>query len=321
MNIGSLELEGRTVLAPLAGVTNLPFRLIVKECGCALVCSEMVSAKGLLHDSGKTYQLLKTTRREAPLSVQIFGADPGAMAEAAGIIQETGGAAVLDINFGCSVRKVVKQGAGVALMRDIRLAEKVVRAVRKAITIPFMIKIRSGWDSSGCQAFEIARMAQDAGVDAIAFHPRTASQGFKGRADWDLIRRLKQELSIPLIGNGDINTPEDGARMAAETGCDAVMVGRAAMGNPFIFSGIEALFNGELPISPSRSDIFRVMEKLINYYVDYFGETIACKMMRGRLTWFVKGLPGCGRFRRQLTEISTREEALGLIREYEAGLL
>ena len=320
MKIGSLELPGHTVLAPLAGITNLPFRRMVKECGCSLVCSEMVSAKGLLYDSTKTYQLLDTIREERPLLVQIFGADPEAMAQAARVIQARGGADILDINFGCSVKKVVKQGAGVALMKEPEVAEKVIRAVRKAISIPFTIKIRSGWDQSGTQAFEIACMAQDNGVDAIAFHPRSAAQGFRGRADWKLIGQLKKKLAIPLIGNGDILTPQDGAKMMAETGCDAVMVGRAAMGNPFIFAGIEALLKGESPELSLISAQFRVMEHLVNSYVDYFGEAVACKMMRGRLTWFVKGMPGCSRFRRDLTTISTREEALKLIGEYELGL-
>ncbi len=321
MRIGDLEIKGRTVLAPLAGITNLPFRSIAKRCGCALVCSEMVSAKGLEFNSEKTVQLLRTDPGERPVSVQIFGAEALSMANAARWIAERNGADIIDINFGCSVKKVAKTGAGVALMKDMDNARAIVRAVRRAVSIPFTIKIRSGWEPSACQAFDIARMAEDNGVDAIAVHPRTATQGFRGRADWSVIARLKEMLTIPVIGNGDITTPDQGVAMVQQTGCDAVMVGRAAMGNPFLFAGIEALLRGEHWSEPSPGEIFRIMEEMVVSHVAYLGERPACRMMRSRLAWFVKGFAGAAVFRRELTGIETLDQALALIRRYEADLV
>ena len=320
MKIGSLTLRGNTVLAPLAGVTHLPFRRIVKNCGVSLVCSEMVSAKGLLYNSSKTEDLLRTIRDERPLSVQIFGADADAMAHAADVIANGGGADILDINFGCSVKKVIKTGAGAALMKDAGNARRILTAVRKVITIPLTIKIRSGWDTSGEQAIDIATMAQDCGVDAVTIHPRSAHQAFKGTADWGLIHKLKQRLSIPVIGNGDILTAYDGIRMMETTGCDGVMVGRAAMGNPYIFSQIEALAAGGPLKIPSLAQYFDLMRCLVDACVDGFGESVACRMMRSRLVWFVKGWDGCSHFRRNITGITSRQQALELIDAYEHKL-
>lgn len=326
MNIGKLKVHGHTVLAPLAGITNLPFRRIVKRCGCALVCSEMVSVKGLLYNSDKTFSLIQSTPEERPLSIQIFGSDPAEMAKAAAIIEKKGNADIIDINFGCSVKKVVKTGAGVALMQNVENAEQLLMAVRDAISLPLTIKIRSGWDSSGIDAFRIAEVAQRCGVDAIAFHPRTASQGFRGKADWSLIKELKANLSIPLIGNGDILSAEDAIQMTQQTGCDAVMVGRAAMSNPFILSDIDKLMPEDATIiykngkSRSSDEIFSVMKELLSASVEYFGEEPACKMMRSRLAWFVKGLPGCSVFRSALTSIKSMHQAMRLINEYQISL-
>ena len=316
MKLGNLTLEGKTFLAPLAGFTNLPFRRLVKECGCAVVCSEMVSAKGMAYASEKTFTLLDTLPEEQPLSLQIFGAEPESMGQAAAIIDQRADTAIIDINFGCSVRKVVKQGAGVSLMREPELSRKVIRAVRKNTSLPFTIKIRAGWDVSGEQAFNIARIAQDEGVDAIALHPRTAVQAFRGHSDWSLIARLKEKLEIPVIGNGDINTPEDAKKMMDETGCDAVMVGRAVMGNPFLLGQIDSyLETGEYEI-PNTWSVFRTMEKLVRLYVEYFTEETACKMLRGRLSWFVKGLPGCSEFRKNLSHLTSQDHAIEMIRAY-----
>lgn len=320
MKIKNLTISGKTFLSPLAGITNLPFRLLVKECGCAVVCSEMVSAKGIFYNSEKTLTLLSSHKNEQPLSVQLFGSDPDTMAKGASHVQELGMASIIDINFGCSVKKVVKQGAGIALMREPKLTQIILTAVRKAIDLPLTIKIRSGWDPSGQQAFEIAQIAQDAGVDAIIMHPRTATQGFRGQADWRLIKRLKQQSAIPVIGNGDINSVEDAQKMISLTGCDAVMVGRAAMKNPFILSQIDDFFETGSYHSPSDYEIFRTMEKLIAMYVDYFGEKTACQMLRGRLSWFVKGLPGSSAFRSRLSGIHSKKHALDLIKTFEATI-
>ncbi|MBF0199974.1 MAG: tRNA dihydrouridine synthase DusB [Desulfamplus sp.] len=320
MNIGSLKLEGRTILAPLAGITTLPFRRMVKACGCSLVCSEMISAKGIFYDSKKTFALLDTHPLERPISIQIFGSDSVSMAMAARTIEKQGRVDAIDINMGCSVKKVVKTGAGVALMHDIDNARAVMEAVRESTSLPLTIKIRSGWDSSGWQAMKIAGVAENVGVDAVVMHPRTASQGFRGRADWSLIGKLKDNITIPVIGNGDIVTVMDGLRMMEETRCDAVMVGRAAMTNPFILADIDDILSGKSLTHRSFDDIFSVMKDFIRASVDYFGEEIACRMMRSRLTSFVKGWPECSKFRGDFSRITSRDQALELIESYQKSI-
>ena len=310
-------INGVSVMAPLAGITNLPFRLIVKQCGCPLVYTEMVSAKGLLYNSKKTVALLDSRKEDRPLNVQIFGSEPGDMAEAAAIIQEKGCGDIIDINFGCSVKKVLKTGAGAALMQAPDRAAALLNAVRQRISLPLTIKIRSGWEGSGHQAAGIAQIAQDCGVDAVAVHPRTAQQGFRGKADWTVIKRIKQELSIPVLGNGDILTPELGVDMMKQTGCDGVMIGRAAMGNPFIFSALETLLNHNTCSKPSLEDIVSVMKALLSAHVTYFGETPGVKMMRSRLTWFAKGYPGAKDFRKKLTGVESCAHALDIINEFK----
>ncbi|MBU1195012.1 MAG: tRNA dihydrouridine synthase DusB [Proteobacteria bacterium] len=320
MKIKNLDINGHTFLAPLAGVTNLPFRLLVKDCGCAVVCSEMISAKGIFYNSEKTLDLMASKNEERPLSIQLFGADPDTMAKGAAFVEKLGGADILDINFGCSVKKIIKQGAGVALMKEPELARVLLKSVRAATRLPLTIKIRSGWDHTGSQALNIARIAQESGVDAIIMHPRTAAQGFKGTADWNLIKKLKQQITIPVIGNGDINCVEDAIQMLSHTGCDAIMIGRAAMKNPFILSQIEDYLKTGSYTTPSYHDIFNAMEKLTCMYIDHFGELPACRMLRSRLSWFVKGLPGCSGFRKNLSRINSKTQALEMIRKFENSI-
>jgi nifR3 family TIM-barrel protein len=320
MKIGAVQLSNPTVLAPLAGITNLPMRLLAKSAGCALVYSEMVSANGLAHGAAKTRQLLASAPAEKPLNVQLFGSEPALLAEAARQVEATG-ADMVDINFGCAVKKILKSSSGVALMREPRKSQAVIRAVRDAVKIPVTIKIRSGWDPSGSEALTLARLAEDNGVDAIAVHPRTAKQAFAGRADWTLIARIKALVHIPVIGNGDIACAPDALRMMAETGCDAVMVGRAAIGHPMIFGQIIDLLAGRPPRIPGLAERFTVMEAYIRDSVAYLGETSACFVLRSRLGWFAKGLPQASQFRNAIRQIRSQQECLALLAEYKKTLL
>ena len=317
--IGGMVLANPMVLAPMAGITQLPLRRLAKEQGCALVVSEMISANGLVHGGRKTLELLKSHPSERPLSVQIFGKDPEMMKEAAIIVQDQG-ADLLDINLGCSVRKVVKQGAGAALMRQPDRLASIFRAVRESVSLPLTVKIRSGWDSSGDQAMSIGQVAQDMGIDALAIHPRTAVQGFAGKADWSLIARLKESLSIPIVGNGDVTSPEDVLKMRQETACDAVMIGRAAMGNPWIFSQALSLLNGRCAQPPDLTTRLETISRYIRYAVDQFGEIRAAQMMRSRLAWFVKGLPRCSGFRKSIVRLQSQEDMIGAVKAYFEAL-
>jgi tRNA-dihydrouridine synthase B len=320
MQIGSLTLANNTILAPLAGITNLPFRLMAKEAGCGLVCSEMVSSHGLVYRNEKTLKMLESTPEEKPLSVQIFGAEPDILAEAAAIV-ESSGADLVDINFGCAVRKVVRTGSGVALMRTPDLAEDLLKAVRRAIRIPLTIKIRSGWDASGAQAANISRIAENCGVDAVTVHPRTAGQLFNGPADWSVIKAVKEAVSIPVIGNGDIMAAGDATRMLNETGCDGVMIGRKAIGNPGIFTRVVARINGEEDPAEDILRRFDLMIRFLQASIKYIGEEQACRMMRSRLGWFTKGLPRSSRFRESIKHLSSEKEGIELINAYQNELM
>lgn len=318
MKIGSLHLDNPTLLAPLAGVTNLPFRLLAREAGCGLVCTEMVSADGLAHGSAHTFDFLRSLPAEKPLAVQIFGSDPAVMAEAAAIVQDSGADAV-DLNFGCAVRKVVKAGAGVALMRTPKRTAALLRAVRRAVRIPVTIKIRSGWDRSGREALDIGVIAEDCGVNAVTIHPRTAAQKFSGCADWALIAALKRRLSIPVIGNGDVRCAQDAARMMGETGCDAVMIGRRAIGYPRIFTDVLCRLRGQAPAPEQLDQRLDVMRRYIGLTVACFGEDIARRLVRNRLGWFAKGLHGSAAFRQAATRTDATAAALALIDAYRTA--
>jgi nifR3 family TIM-barrel protein len=316
MKIGTVTLDNNVILAPLAGISNLPFRLLAKEAGCGVVCSEMISAYGLVYKSGKTEKMLNSAAAEKPLSVQIFGADPEIMAEAAAIV-EGSGADVIDINFGCAVRKVVRTGSGVALMNAPAKAQALLAAVRKAVRIPLTIKIRTGWDASGDQAINIAKIAQDCGVDAVAVHPRTARQLFGGRADWPIIAAVKEQVSLPVIGNGDIFSAQDAVDMLAQTGCDGLMIGRKAIGNPDIFSRILARLHGDEDPVEDLNRRFDIMMRYLKASVEYLGEEPACRMMRSRLGWFAKELRNSSKFRESIKLLSSEKEGIELISAYK----
>ncbi len=319
MRIGTLTLTNASVLAPLAGITDLPFRLLVKQSGCALVYSEMISANALVRASARTLKMLDSVAAEKPLSVQIFGAEPAIMAEAARLVAAAG-ADLLDINCGCAVKKILKTGSGVALMRAPKTAEALFGAVRRAVAIPLTIKIRSGWDDSGRQALEFAHIAEACGIDAVAVHPRTATQGFRGQSDWSIIAAVKDAVAIPVIGNGDILSARDALRMEAETGCDGIMIGRAAIGNPWIFSRYLALKTGRPEPPVDLAVRTAAMTRYVRAMVDYRGESRACRMLRSRLGWFVKSLPHAGAFREAIKSITSEQEALAAIDTFHAQL-
>jgi tRNA-dihydrouridine synthase B len=307
MLIGAVVVaEPAVALAPMAGVTDLPFRLLAKELGCSLLYSEMVSDKGLLHNNCHTLDMLRIDDRERPVAVQIFGSEPAPMAAAARIVARAG-ADIVDINMGCPTPKIVKNGEGSALMRRQELARAIIAAVAEAVTVPVTVKIRKGWDEASVNAVEIAALAEQAGAAAIAVHGRTREQFYAGQADWDIIRRVKERVSIPVIGNGDVRTPEDAARLLAYTGCDAVMVGRAAQGNPWIFRQIgQYLANGRTPPPPSLAERLEVLARHLDMLIAHKGEHIAIMEMRRHAAWYTKGLPHAAEIRLRLNQAESR---------------
>ncbi len=318
--IGRLALDAPLVLAPMAGITDLPFRILAREAGCGLVVTEMVSADGLVHAAERTRGLLRSAAAERPLAVQLFGADPAVMAAAAAIAVEACGADALDINFGCAVRKVVKTGSGAALMRDPAGARRLLRAVRDAVRVPLTIKIRTGWERSGSQALAIGAIAQDCGVDAVAIHARTAGQKFSGRADRAVIAALKRRLAIPVIGNGDVFAAQDALSMMRETGCDAVMIGRGAVGNPLIFAQAKALMAGRGAAPPEIDGRLDLMRRYLKLSMDHGGGENAFRRLRHRLGWFAKGIPRSAAFRQRLGDAATAAQAVELIEDFREAV-
>ncbi len=302
LEIGGIALKTPLIMAPMAGITGLPFRLLVRFYGAGLAFSEMVSAEGLVRGSSRSFQYLRSDRDDFPLGVQLFGAKPEVMAEAAAIVAARG-AALVDINMGCPVRKVTRTGAGAALLTDPPLAGRIIAAVRKVLKLPLTVKIRSGWDRGRINAPEIGRVAQESGADALTIHARTASDGYRGRADWAVIGRVKREIKIPVIGNGDIVSGADAVRMLAETGCDGVMIARGALGNPWIFrEGIEAI-GGLKPSTVSGGERSEVIARHFRLEAEHFGPEKASRDFLKHILWYTKGLPGASEFRRKVTSL------------------
>ena len=319
-NIIQTAAKNGALLAPLAGISNLPFRLIARAQGCSLAYTEMISANGLVRKTAKTYEYLKTCEDDRPLGAQIFGADPQIMAEAARIVADTG-VDLIDINMGCPVRKVIKAGAGAILMKDPALVARIVEAVKKAVKIPVTVKIRSGWNRSSINAMEIARIAEDCGADAITVHARTADQGYSGNADWKIITDVKKAVKIPVIGNGDIRQPQDAVKMLAETDCDAVMVGRGSLGNPWIFKGIsQALSCQEINYLPTLGQRREMIENHWKMEAELLGSKLAGKSFRKHILWYTKGLDNSHKFRELAGKLKDEESMLHELNEYFQSL-
>lgn len=318
MQIGNIMLSAPVALAPMAGITDMPFRVICKELGCGLVVSEMVSAKGLLYKNVKTFDMLRIAPEERPAAIQLFGSNPQELARAAKIV-EADGADIIDFNMGCPVPKIVNNGEGSALMKNPQLAYEILARMAEAVKIPVTVKIRSGWDAAHINAPEIAQLAEKAGVAAIAVHGRTREQFYSGKADWQVIKAVKAAVKIPVFGNGDILSAEDGSRMLAETGCDGLMIGRGADGNPWIFAELAGALNGsgkphEVTLAERTAMILRHLAMLI----DFKGEVIAVKEMRRHAGAYLKGMPMAAEYRRRINEMNTFGEFKQLIEEYQA---
>lgn len=316
MNIGNIELSAPLALAPMAGITDLPFRLICRRLGCGMTVSEMVSAKGLLYKNVKTTEMLRIDDGERPTAIQLFGSVPAELAEAARMV-EASGADMIDFNMGCPVPKIVNNGEGSALMKNPQLAHDILAAMVKAVKIPVTVKFRAGWDDANRNAVEVARAVEAAGVSAVAVHGRTRQQFYEGKADWSIIADVKQAVKVPVFGNGDIFTVADGLRMLEQTGCDGLMIGRGADGNPWLFTALAAALRGEpLPQPPSLKERLAQAAEHLDMLIAYKNEVVAVKEMRRHISAYLKGMPHAAEFRGRFHKVDTQEQFTELLAEY-----
>lgn len=316
MKIGNVELENRVFLAPMAGVTDMPFRVLCKEQGCGLVYTEMVSAKGMHYNDAKSTQLTLLDEKEKPGAVQIFGSEPEIMAEVAAKLDKSD-ACIVDINMGCPAPKITKNGEGSALMRKPELIAKIVKAVSNATSKPVTVKIRKGWDDENINAVQIAQIAEENGANAVAVHGRTREQYYSGKADWDIIKQIKQTVSIPVIGNGDVVRPIDAKRLFEETGCDAIMIGRGAQGNPWLFNQINKyLEDGTIIPLPTAQQKIETIIRHMNMLIELKGERTGILEMRSHIAWYIKGLRDAAQTKQKIFSLTDKDEIINVLQNF-----
>lgn len=315
MKIGNVELENNIFLAPMAGITDLPFRLICKEKGAGLVYTEMVSSKALFYGDEKTKLLLKTSKQEQPLAVQIFGSDPKAIAYAAKYVSKIG--KIVDINMGCPAPKIVKNGDGSKLLLNLKLVREIVKAAVESSEVPVTVKMRLGWDQENIVAEEAAKIIEEAGASAITVHGRTRSQYYSGQADWDMIKKVKETVKIPVIGNGDIRNPYEAKKAIEKSKVDAIMIGRGAFGNPWIFKQIEEYIdNGKIIEQPTNQEKLETIIKHLEMEIEEKGEYIAVREMRKHISAYTKNMENSSQFRATINTLETKEEIIENLKNY-----